>query len=77
MYTGKVVSDKMEKTIVVEVTRIVKHPLYHKYIKRRKKLHAHDELNDAHIGDTVQIIESRPLSRTKRWRMCEILERAK
>lgn len=77
VYTGTVVSDKMDKTIVVEVTRIVKHPLYKKYIKRRKKLHAHDETNDVHTGDTVKITESRPLSRTKRWRVSEIIARAK
>mgnify|MGYP005844328593 CR=1 FL=1 len=77
LFTGKVVSDKMDKTIVVVVTRTVKHPLYDKYIRRSKKLHAHDERNDAKIGDTVEVIETRPLSRTKRWRLRQVLERAK
>lgn len=74
---GKVVSDKMDKTIVVQVERIVKHPLYHKYIKRRKKVYAHDEENSAHTGDVVLVAESRPLSRLKRWRLRRIVERAK
>jgi len=77
LLTGKVVSDKNDKTIVVEVSRLVRHPLYDKYIKRRKKVHAHDERNDAHVGDTVEVVESRPLSRLKRWRLRNVLERAK
>lgn len=76
-YTGKVISDGMDKTIVVQVENIIKHPLYHKFIKRRKKLHAHDEENNANVGDTVEVIETRPLSRTKRWRLRNVLERAK
>lgn len=75
--TGKVVSDTNDKTIVVEVTRIIRHPLYDKYVRRRKKVHAHDERNEAHVGDTVEVIESRPLSRMKRWRLQQIVERAK
>lgn len=75
--TGKVVSDKPEKTIVVKVERQVAHPLYKKYFKRSKKYMAHDENNEAHEGDTVRIIEERPLSARKRWRLLEIVERAK
>ena len=74
---GKVVSDKMDKTIVVAVVDNVKHPLYGKIIKRTYKLKAHDENNDAHIGDTVRVMETRPLSKDKRWRLVEIMERAK
>ena len=74
---GKVVSEKMNKTVVVAVERYVKHPLYHKYIRRTSKLHAHDEKNDAHEGDTVRVVETRPLSRTKRWRVQSVVERAK
>ena len=74
---GIVTSDKMDKTIVVAVTEHVKHPLYKKIIKRTYKLKAHDENNDAHIGDTVSLMETRPLSKDKRWRVVEILERAK
>ena len=75
--TGVVVSDKMDKTIVVEVEDRVKHPLYGKVIRRTKKLKAHDEQNTAGIGDLVLINETRPLSATKRWRLVEILEKAK
>ena len=75
--TGKVVSDKMDKTIVVAVVDNVKHPLYGKIVKRTYKLKAHDENNDAHIGDTVRVMETRPLSKDKRWRLVEIMERAK
>lgn len=75
--TGKVVSDKPEKSIVVKVERQVAHPLYKKYFKRSKKYMAHDENNDAREGDTVRIIEERPLSARKRWRLLEIVERAK
>ena len=74
---GKVVSNKMEKTITVEVGRKVKHPIYGKFIHKSKKFAAHDEQNDCGIGDTVKIMETRPLSKNKRWRLVEILERAK
>jgi small subunit ribosomal protein S17 len=74
---GLVVSDKMQKTIVVEVEDRVKHPLYGKVIRRSKKIKAHDELNSAGIGDLVLISETRPLSATKNWRLVEILEKAK
>lgn len=74
--TGVVISDKMDKTIVVEVNRLVLHPVYKKYIRKRKKVKAHDEKNESHIGDKVLIIETRPLSREKRWRVKEIIERA-
>ena len=72
---GVVVSDKMDKTVVVEVTRLVKHPLYKKYIRRKKRYMAHDERNEYQVGDRVQIIESRPLSRRKRWRVRALIER--
>jgi small subunit ribosomal protein S17 len=74
---GLVVSDKMDKTVVVEVEDRVKHALYGKVMRRTSRLKAHDEQNDAHQGDRVQIMETRPLSATKRWRIVEILERAK
>jgi len=74
---GVVVSDKMDKTIVVVVERRTKHPLYHKTVTRSERYHAHDEANDAHVGDTVRIMETRPLSKTKRWRVVDIIERAK
>ena len=74
---GKVVSDKMDKTIVVAIEDNVKHPLYNKIVKRTYKLKAHDENNDAHIGDTVKVMETRPLSKDKRWRLVEVVERAK
>ena len=74
---GKVVSDKMEKSIVVEVERKIKHPIYGKFVKKSKKFTAHDEQNDCKSGDIVRISETRPLSKTKRWRLVEILERAK
>jgi small subunit ribosomal protein S17 len=74
---GLVVSDKMDKTIVVEVEDRVKHALYGKVMRRTSRLKAHDEQNDAHQGDRVQIMETRPLSATKRWRVVKILERAK
>jgi len=73
--TGKVVSDKMDKTVVVAVNRLVKHPLYGKYLKRTSKLHAHDENNACGIGDTVRVMETRPLSKTKCWRVVEIKRR--
>ncbi len=75
--TGKVVSDKPEKSIVVMVERQVAHPIYKKYFKRSKKYMAHDENNEAHVGDTVRIIEERPPSARKRWRLLKIVERAK
>ena len=74
---GKVVSDKMDKTIVVAVVDNVKHPLYNKIIKRTRKLKAHDENNECNIGDTVKVMETRPLSKDKRWRLVEIVEKAK
>ncbi|WP_019535599.1 30S ribosomal protein S17 [Paenibacillus ginsengihumi] len=73
---GKVVSDKMDKTIVVAVETYKKHDLYHKRIKYTKKFKAHDENNEAKIGDTVRIMETRPLSKDKRWRLVEIVEKA-
>ncbi|SCP97862.1 30S ribosomal protein S17 [Anaerobium acetethylicum] len=75
--TGKVVSNKMEKTIVVAIEDHVKHPLYNKIIKRTYKLKAHDEKNECNIGDTVKVMETRPLSKDKRWRLVEIVNRAK
>ena len=75
--TGYVVSDKMEKTIVVELEDRVKHPLYGKIIRRTTKVKAHDENGTAGVGDRVQLMETRPLSATKRWRLVEVLERAK
>ncbi|HBI74276.1 MAG TPA: 30S ribosomal protein S17 [Lachnospiraceae bacterium] len=74
---GKVVSNKMDKTIVVAITDNVKHPLYGKIVKRTRKLKAHDENNDCNIGDRVRVMETRPLSKDKRWRLMEIVERAK
>lgn len=74
---GKVVSDKMEKTIVVAIEDSVKHPLYNKVVKRTVKFKAHDENNEAGIGDRVKIMETRPLSKDKRWRLVEIIEKAK
>ncbi|MGI6091786.1 MAG: 30S ribosomal protein S17 [Veillonellaceae bacterium] len=74
---GKVVSNKMEKTVVVAVERLVRHPLYNKSIKNTVKFKAHDEQNECREGDTVEIMETRPLSKDKRWRVVEILERAK
>jgi small subunit ribosomal protein S17 len=73
---GTVVSDHMDKTVVVLVQRLVKHPLYQKYIRKRKRYKVHDGKNDCHPGDRVLIIETRPLSREKRWRVKEILEKA-
>ena len=75
--TGIVVSDKMDKTIVVAIRDNVKHPLYNKIVKKTYKLKAHDENNDAHMGDTVKVMETRPLSKDKRWRLVEVVERAK
>ncbi len=73
---GTVVSDKMDKTVVVLVERLVKHKYYHKYLRRRAKFAAHDEKNECRAGDKVLITESRPLSKTKRWRVSNIVERA-
>jgi len=73
---GQVVSDRMNKTVVVTVERFVEHRLYRKHIRRRSKLYAHDEKNACHIGDTVRVVETRPLSKLKRWRVVEILARA-
>ena len=74
---GKVVSDKMDKTIVVAVEDNVRHPLYNKIVKRTYKLKAHDENNECGIGDKVRVMETRPLSKDKRWRLVEVIERAK
>ena len=75
--TGYVSSNKMDKSVVVSVERRIKHPVYGKYIKKTKKLHAHDEENACGEGDFIKIMETRPLSKTKRWRVVEILEKAK
>jgi small subunit ribosomal protein S17 len=75
--TGVVVSDKMDKTVVVRIDRQVRHALYGKTVKRSSKLSAHDEANDAHLGDIVRVMETRPVSKSKRWRVVEIVERAK
>ena len=74
---GVVVSNKMDKSIVVEIERREKHPIYGKFIKKTSRFMAHDEKNDCNIGDTVRIMETRPLSRRKHWRLVEIIERAK
>ena len=74
---GMVVSNKMDKTIVVAIEDNVKHPVYGKIIKRTLKVHAHDENNECGVGDRVEIMETRPLSKTKRWRLVEIIEKAK
>ena len=75
--TGKVVSDKMDKTIVVAIEEHVKHPLYKKVVKNTYKLKAHDENNECRIGDTVKVMETRPLSKDKRWRLVNIIEKVK
>jgi small subunit ribosomal protein S17 len=75
--TGLVVSDKMDKSIVVQIERRYKHPVYGKFVKKTSKFIAHDEQNECNIGDTVRIMETRPLSKNKNWRLVEILERAK
>jgi small subunit ribosomal protein S17 len=74
---GVVVSDAMEKTVIVRISSRVRHPLYGKIVRRATKLIVHDEANDAHVGDVVRIMETRPLSKTKRWRVLEVVERAK
>lgn len=75
--TGQVVSDKMDKTITVLVERRVAHPLYRKYVRRSTKVHAHDEKNDCHVGDTVNIVPCRPVSKSKTWRVLNVVERAR
>jgi small subunit ribosomal protein S17 len=75
--TGVVTSNKMAKTITVAVERKVKHPIYGKFVKKTTKFHAHDEKNECTVGDTVRIMETRPLSKTKRWRLVEVVEKAK
>ncbi|GAO44248.1 30S ribosomal protein S17 [Flavihumibacter petaseus] len=74
---GVVTSNKMEKTVTVAVERKVKHPIYGKFVKKTTKFHAHDEKNECSIGDTVRIMETRPLSKTKRWRLVEVVEKVK
>lgn len=76
IYTGKVLSDKMDKTVVVGVTRLYQHPVYKKTVKEVTKFKAHDEENECKVGDTVSIIEARPLSKEKRWAVLEIIEKA-
>ncbi len=75
--TGVVSSNKMDKTITVKVERKIKHPLYGKFLKKTTSFHAHDEKNECSIGDTVKIMESRPMSKTKRWRLVEVVEKVK
>ena len=77
MRVGKVVSDRMDKTIVVSIERLVKHETYGRYVRRRTKFKVHDEKNECHIGDVVRFMETRPLSKDKRWRLLEIVERAR
>ena len=74
---GNVVSNKMGKSMVVSVERRVKHPIYKKFFKKTKKFHVHDEKNECNVGDTVKIMETRPLSKTKRWRLVEVVQKAK
>jgi small subunit ribosomal protein S17 len=74
---GVVVSDSMDKTVVVAVVERVRHPKYNKFVLQTKRLYAHDETNDVNVGDKVRVMETRPMSKTKRWRVAEILERAK
>jgi len=75
--TGIVTSDRMDKTVVVQITQTIRHSLYPKIYRRRKHLYAHDESNAVKVGDTVRVMETRPMSKTKRWRVVEVLERAK
>jgi small subunit ribosomal protein S17 len=77
IFTGRVVSDKMDKTIVVKISRRKLHPLYKKYVVVSKKIKVHDEKNECHVGDTVKVIESRPLSKHKCWMLQEVVEKAK
>jgi small subunit ribosomal protein S17 len=74
---GEVVKDRANKTVIVRVARRVPHPLYGKVVQRSSKFAAHDEANDAHVGDTVRIVETKPISKTKRWRVAEVVERAR
>jgi small subunit ribosomal protein S17 len=74
---GEVVKDRADKTVIVRVARRVPHPLYGKVVQRSSKFAAHDEANDAHVGDTVRIVETKPISKTKRWRVAEVVERAR
>ncbi len=74
---GKVVSDRMEKTVVVSIERLVKHPTYGRYVRRRSKFKVHDEKNECRVGDVIRFMETRPLSKEKRWRFVEFVERAK
>ena len=74
---GKVVSDRMDKTVVVSIERLVKHATYGRYVRRRQKFKVHDEKNECHIGDTIRFMETRPISKDKRWRFVEFVERAK
>ncbi len=76
MVTGTVVSDKMDKTVTVKVSRRLQHPRYKKFLTRSKKYHAHDENNECHVGDMVQLMETRPISRSKRWRVVEVVKKA-
>ncbi|MGB3941916.1 MAG: 30S ribosomal protein S17 [Candidatus Manganitrophaceae bacterium] len=76
-YVGQVISDKMDKTVVIAIDRMVKDPQYKKFLRRTTKFKAHDEKNECHVGDRVKVIETRPLSKEKRWSILEILERAK
>lgn len=75
--TGRVTSDVRDKTITITVERTVRHPLYSRVVRKQKNLMAHDERNEAHLGDLVEVMETRPLSKTKRWRLTKVLERAK
>jgi len=74
--TGKVVSDKMDKSIVVLVERTERHPLYGKFVRRSSKVHAHDENNECQVGDTVKVVETRPYSKTKTWKLVQVVEKA-
>jgi small subunit ribosomal protein S17 len=74
--TGRVTSDKMQKTITVEIERLVRHPVYEKFVRRRTRVHAHDEQREARVGDTVEVAETRPLSKLKRWRLVRVVARA-
>jgi small subunit ribosomal protein S17 len=75
--SGKVVSDRMDKTVVVSIERLVKHPVYGRYVRKRSKFKVHDEKNECRIGDVIRFMETRPLSKDKRWRFVEFVERAK
>jgi small subunit ribosomal protein S17 len=77
VFTGQVISDKNDKTIIVRISTKKLHPLYKKYVSSSKKIHVHDEKNEANFGDTVRVIESKPISKLKRWQLLEVVERAK